>query len=90
MDKDGYPLESWNGKPKLNVEDHTWLEIVYKPSLEVVIFDPSFNYWDYPLDKMYAPMHFHISGKPQCVYGQRETKIPQKIFDPGMKALGQK
>ena len=25
IDEDGNPLKEWNGKPKVNVEDHTWL-----------------------------------------------------------------
>lgn len=32
IDEEGKPLKEWNGKPKMNVEDHTWLEIRYKPS----------------------------------------------------------
>jgi len=50
IDENGNPLKGWNGKPKVNVEDHTWLEIRYYPSYKTFIFDPSFNLCSVELD----------------------------------------
>lgn len=50
IDQDGNPLKDWNGKPKVNVEDHTWLEVRYKPSYQIYVFDPSFAICSAPLD----------------------------------------
>jgi hypothetical protein len=58
------PLNNWNGKPRVNVEDHTWLEVVYKPSYKIYVFDPSFAIWNRNLDDIYSfSGKMHISGK---------------------------
>lgn len=50
LQEDGTPAKGWNGKPNVNVEDHTWLEIRYRPSNAVFVFDPSFAVCSTPLD----------------------------------------
>ena len=49
IDQNGNPIKGWNGKPNVNVEDHTWLEIRYKPSYKIFVFDPSFAICSIPL-----------------------------------------
>lgn len=67
LDEKDEPLPNWNGKPNVNVEDHTWLEVVYKPSLHVTVFDPSFALCSVPLDYVYSRYgKMHISGRIQC------------------------
>ena len=43
-------MPKWNGKPNVKVEDHTWLEIMYKPSYKLFVFDPSFDICSIPVD----------------------------------------
>lgn len=67
IDEDGNPRPGWNGKPNVKVEDHTWLEILYKPSFNIFVMDPSFGICSKPLDKIYTFRgKMHISGKNQC------------------------
>lgn len=67
IDENGKPLPGWKGKPNTKVEDHTWLEIVYKPSFKVFVMDPSFGICSEPIDNIYTfKGKMHISGKNQC------------------------
>jgi hypothetical protein len=64
LDEEGQPRMEWNGKPRVNVEDHTWLEIRYKPSNQIFVFDPSFGICSAPLEDIYSfKGKMHISGK---------------------------
>ena len=64
LDQEGHPAKGWNGKPNVNVEDHTWLEIRYKPSNQTFVFDPSFAICSSALDEVYSfNGRMHISGK---------------------------
>jgi hypothetical protein len=71
-------LKKWNGKPNTKVEDHTWLEVVFKPSFKVYVFDPSFAICNMPIDQVYTfEGKMHISGKNQC--SSYAALIPSKI-----------
>mgnify|MGYP000610332912 CR=1 FL=1 len=64
IDEDGNPLKGWNGKPKVNVEDHTWLEVRFKPSYKTFVFDPSFAICNVTFEEIYSfEGRMHISGK---------------------------
>lgn len=68
-------MPKWNGKPNTKVEDHTWLELVYKPSLHMVVFDPSFGLCSTPMDTVYSRYgSMHISGRQQC--GSDDPLVP--------------
>ena len=64
IDEEGNPLKGWNGKPKVNVEDHTWLEVRYKPSYKTFVFDTSFAICNVAFEEIYSLKgKMHISGK---------------------------
>lgn len=72
-------MKGWNGKPKTNVEDHTWLEIRYKPSYKLFVFDPSFAIYNATLDSIYSfEGKMHISGKP--LNFAMEYEFPDKVW----------
>ena len=79
IDEDGNPLKSWNGKPKVNVEDHTWLEVRYKPSYKTFVFDPSFAICNVVFEDIYSfEGKMHISGK--SLNFSEDYVMPEKII----------
>eukprot|EP00164_Ancoracysta_twista_P003587 GFYU01004794.1.p1 GENE.GFYU01004794.1~~GFYU01004794.1.p1 ORF type:complete len:1156 (-),score=124.84 GFYU01004794.1:52-3144(-) len=55
VDESGNPVPGkWDGCPRTNLSDHTWLEVTLLPSLQSVVCDPSNHQIAVSLDEAYS------------------------------------
>lgn len=86
VDRSGAPIPGqWNGKPR-SIDDHTWLELTFMPSMHSAVCDPSFHEITIPLACAYScEGRRHPSANLQC--NSSPPKRPDKVFDPHRKLV---
>ena len=82
------PIDSWDGKPR-NIDDHTWVEVTYIPTMQTFLVDPSPPMINQHIDLAYSRYGrlLPIDKRP-C--DSKDVVCPPLIFNDNVKVVNPK